>query len=81
MAYAIDLVRLAVSAHLAADAGRLPVKREDICTAMLEGYREGMQKKASPFVLGEDINGSVASPKANSAIPSISGRKWMHSAR
>ena len=53
MAYTIDLVRLAVSAHLAVDAGRLPLKREDICTAMLEGYREGMQAKGCPFVLGE----------------------------
>ena len=32
MPYTIDLVRLAVSAHLAAEAGHLPVKREDICT-------------------------------------------------
>ncbi len=53
MAYTIDLVRLAVSAHLAVEAGRLPVKREDICTAMLEGYRESIQQKGCPFVLGE----------------------------
>jgi hypothetical protein len=53
MAYTIDLVRLAVSAHLAAEAGHLPVKREDICGAMLEGYRESMQQKGCPFVLGE----------------------------
>jgi Uncharacterized protein conserved in bacteria (DUF2252) len=54
MAYAIDLVRLAVSAHLAAEAGHLPVKRADICDAILEGYRESMQKKGRAFVLGED---------------------------
>src|SRR5579863_8123363 len=53
MAYTIDLVRLAVSAHLAAEAGPLPLKREDICTTMLEGYREAMQEKGCPFVLGE----------------------------
>ncbi len=53
MAYTIDLVRLAVSAHLAAEAGHLPVKREDICTVMLDGYRESMQEKGDPFVLGE----------------------------
>src|ERR1700728_117651 len=53
MAYTIDLVRLAVSAHLAVDAGRLPLKREDICGAMLEGYREGMLAKGCAFVLGE----------------------------
>jgi hypothetical protein len=53
MAYTIDLVRLAVSAHLAVEAGRLPLKREDICGAMLEGYREAMEQKGCPFVLGE----------------------------
>jgi hypothetical protein len=53
MAYTIDLVRLAVSAHLAVEVGRLPLKREDICGTMLEGYREAMQEKGCPFVLGE----------------------------
>src|SRR5208337_5146606 len=53
MAYTIDLVRLAVSAHLAAEAGHLPIKRDDICTAMLEGYREAMQQKGCAFVLEE----------------------------
>jgi hypothetical protein len=53
MAYTVDLVRLAVSAHLAVDSGRLPVKRSDICDAILEGYRESMNAKGRPFVLGE----------------------------
>src|SRR5580700_4473207 len=53
MAYTIDLVRLAVSAHLAVEAGGLPLKREDICTVMLEGYREAMEQKGCAFVLGE----------------------------
>ncbi len=53
MAYTIDLVRLSVSAHLAAEAGRLPVKRADICDSILEGYREAMLAKGLPFVLGE----------------------------
>jgi hypothetical protein len=53
MAYTIDLVRLAVSAHLAAEAGRLPVKRADICDAILNGYRESLNEKGRPFVLGE----------------------------
>src|SRR5271166_2159709 len=53
MAYTIDLVRLAVSAHLAAEAGRLPVKRADICDAILQGYRESLQEKGRAFVLGE----------------------------
>jgi len=53
MAYTIDLVRLAVSAHLAVEAGRLPLKREDICDALLEGYRESISEKGRAFVLGE----------------------------
>ncbi len=53
MAYTVDLVRLAVSAHLAAADGRLPVNREDICTAIHEGYRESLQEKGCAFVLGE----------------------------
>jgi hypothetical protein len=53
VAYAIDLVRLAVSTHLAVEAGSLPLDREDICAALLQGYRESMLAKGAPFVLGE----------------------------
>lgn len=53
MSYAIDLVRLAVSAHLAAESGSLPLKREDICDALLRGYCDAMDQKGLPFVLGE----------------------------
>src|SRR5215469_4877837 len=44
-AFANDLVRLAVSAHLAVETGHLPLEPNDICDAILEGGR--------PFVLGE----------------------------
>jgi hypothetical protein len=54
MAYTIDLVRLSVSAHLAAEAGRLPVKRADICDAVLNGYHESLREKGCAFVLGEN---------------------------
>ena len=53
MAYTIDLVRLAVSAHLAVEAGRLPLRKEDICDTILEGYRESLDARGLPFVLGE----------------------------
>jgi hypothetical protein len=53
MAYTIDLVRLAVSAHLAVEAGKLPLKREDICTTLLEGYRESLKEEGCAFVLAE----------------------------
>jgi Uncharacterized protein conserved in bacteria (DUF2252) len=54
MAYTVDLVRLAVSAHLAVEAGGLPLKREDICGTLLDGYRESLEAKGLPFVLGEN---------------------------
>ena len=53
ISYAGDLVRLAVSAHLAAEAGHLPIARKDICDAILEGYRAGMLAGGKPFILGE----------------------------
>jgi hypothetical protein len=53
MSYAIDLVRLAVSAHIAVDVGSLPLKREDICNAIIEGYRESLREEGCAFVLGE----------------------------
>jgi len=53
MAYTIDLVRLCVSAHLAIDAGGLPLKREDVCGTVLQGYRESLLEKGLPFVLGD----------------------------
>jgi hypothetical protein len=54
LAYANDLVRLAASAHLAAEAGHLPLKHKDICDSVLEGYREGLRLGGMPFVLGEN---------------------------
>jgi len=54
LAYANDLVRLCVSAHLAAAAGHLPLKARDICDSVLDGYREGLREGGKPFVLDED---------------------------
>lgn len=53
LAYTNDLVRLAVSAHLASEGGHLPLKHKDICDCILDGYREGMRDEGMPFVLGE----------------------------
>jgi hypothetical protein len=57
LSYANDLVRLAVSAHLAAEAGHLPLKRDETCEAILAGYRDGLQQEGTPFVLGEKHEG------------------------
>ncbi len=54
LAYANDLVRLAVSAHLASEIGHLPLNHKDICDSILQGYREGMRDGGLPYVLGEN---------------------------
>lgn len=54
MAYTNDLVRLAVSAHLAADLGHVPLKRKEVCDSILAGYRDGLRAEGQPFVLGEN---------------------------
>src|ERR1700682_1471474 len=53
LSYSNDLVRLAVSAHLAAEAGSLALKPKGICDSILEGYAAALRENARPFVLGE----------------------------
>jgi len=52
--YTIDLVRLAVSAHMAITGNHLSLPHEDACAAILAGYREGLEAGGKPFVLEED---------------------------
>jgi uncharacterized protein (DUF2252 family) len=49
-----DLVRLAVSAQLAIQSERLRIRRRPACSAILEGYRDGIARGGGPFVLEED---------------------------
>ncbi len=51
--YTIDLVRLALSAHIAADEDHLAIAAADACESILAGYREGMAGEGCPFVLAE----------------------------
>jgi len=53
MPCAVDLVRLAASALLAAGEGTSACKPADACEAILEGYTEGIQSGGQPFVLAE----------------------------
>jgi Uncharacterized protein conserved in bacteria (DUF2252) len=53
LSFTNDLVRLCVSAHLAAEAGHLPLSHKDICDATLEGYSAGLREMGLPFVLSE----------------------------
>jgi hypothetical protein len=84
MAYTNDLVRLAVSAHLAISGNHLVIKHEDACAAILTGYREGLESGGKPFVLEEEhkwlretATGELRDPvhfwgKMN-ALPSVRG--------
>lgn len=51
--YTNDLVRLAVSAHLAISANHLEIWPEEACEAILMGYTGGFKEGGSPFVLAE----------------------------
>jgi len=54
MAFPNDLVRLAVSAMLAADSSyHFKLKPSDICAQLAEGYRVGIERRGEPFVLME----------------------------
>lgn len=52
--YTIDLVRLAVSAHMAISANHLALAPDAACAATLAGYREGLESGGKPFVLEEE---------------------------
>lgn len=51
--YTNDLVRLAVSAHLAISAGHLALRPADACEAILKGYTRQLKGGGRPFVLAE----------------------------
>jgi hypothetical protein len=54
LSYTVDLVRLAVSAHMAISSDHLALPHEDACAAILAGYREGLEAGGKPFVLEEE---------------------------
>jgi hypothetical protein len=51
--YTNDLVRVATSALVAADAGDLAIDTSEAIDALLDGYREGLARRGRPFVLAE----------------------------
>ena len=51
--YTNDLVRLAVSAHLAISSNHLAIRPADACEAILSGYGEGLKDGGRPLVLAE----------------------------
>ena len=48
-----DLARLATSAHLAIADEHLGLRGRDACAAIVEGYREGVEKGPRPYALEE----------------------------
>lgn len=48
-----DLVRLAASVLLAADAARLEVSAERVCALLLKGYRAGLRAEGKPILLSD----------------------------
>src|SRR6202047_343592 len=52
--YANDLLRLAVSAHLAAEDGHLALKPKEACASILAGYQGCVASHGRPFVLEEE---------------------------
>jgi uncharacterized protein (DUF2252 family) len=53
MPYAIDLVRLAASAIIAVRENHLSIDPTSACSAILEGYAQGIGNGGQPFVLEE----------------------------
>lgn len=54
LAYTIDLVRLAASAHIAVKEARLEIAAKDACTAILDGYKKSLEVRGAAFVLAEE---------------------------
>jgi hypothetical protein len=54
LAYTIDLVRLAASAHIAIREARLQIAAKDACDAILTGYTKSLETGGGPYVLAEE---------------------------
>jgi hypothetical protein len=51
--FSLDLIRLAVSAHLAIEGSHLSIARNDACEALLSGYSKGLDSGGQAMVLAE----------------------------
>ncbi len=52
--YTQDLIRLAASVELASETQRLKINLEDACDAILDGYRNGLEKGGKPFLVEDE---------------------------
>jgi hypothetical protein len=85
MPYTIDLVRLAASAHIAIDTSQLQIPHRNACSAILEGYKSGLEAGGMPWIMGakhawllEMVNPSLRDPigfwQKLEALPAYEGR-------
>lgn len=52
--YTLDLIRLAASVELAAASEELKIKLTEACEAILDGYREGLEKGGEGLVVNDE---------------------------
>jgi hypothetical protein len=52
--YTQDLVRLATSVELASEIQELKISLSEACEALIDGYREGLEKGGKPFTIDDD---------------------------
>ena len=52
--YTVDLVRLAVSAHIATNENHLAIAAADACDSILAGYKDGLASGGAAFVLEQE---------------------------
>jgi uncharacterized protein (DUF2252 family) len=52
--YTQDLVRLAASVELASATQRLQINLDEACEAILDGYRQNLEKGGNPFVVDQE---------------------------
>ena len=52
--YTQDLIRLATSVALASQTQRLSISLAEACDAILDGYRNGLEKGGEPFVVNDE---------------------------
>ena len=52
--YTLDLIRLATSVELASASEELKIKLTEACEAILDGYREGLEKGGKAFIVDSD---------------------------
>jgi len=52
--YTQDLIRLATSVELASETEQLKISLEEACAAILDGYRDGLDKGGKPIVVDDD---------------------------